>query len=334
MQKNNNSIVLSSRIRLARNINSEVFPHKLSVENGYRVFCKIANAVEGLFMQKVYKLSELQENDFLIMQEKHLISPKLIKHSEISGVILSADESVSIMINEEDHVREQCILSGFALEDAYKKLNEIDVALDKKLNFSFDNALGFLTSCISNVGTGLRASIMMFLPALSISGKIDALKESLNQKGIVLRGAKGEESEEEGYLYQLSNMYTLGRSESEIIFLVSDAARRVVEMEKAERKIFASENNIALKDMIFRAFAILTGAYTLSINEFNQMLAQVKLGAILGLMKFKDDSIFEKLSLACQSASLAKIAGHDLIGQNENIFRADYVAQILKQNKI
>ena len=334
MQKNNNSIVVSSRVRLARNLSAEVFPHTLGAESGYRVFCKIANALEGMFPQKVYQLSELSESDFGIMQEKHLISPALVRHSAISGVVLSADESISMMINEEDHLREQCIFPGLALEQAYQKIDAIDSKLDQNLAFAFDQSLGFLTACASNLGTGMRASVMMFLPALSLTGKISALSDSLKSKGIVLRGSKGEESEEDGYLFQISNAKTLGKSEREIILMVTDAVRKIAEMEKEERKILAGSNSVAVKDMIYRAYAILTGAYSLGADEFNQMLAQVKFGTILGLLRFKDESIFDKLFLVCQPAGLAKVAGHALVGQNENIFRADYVAQMLRQNRI
>lgn len=334
MQKNNNSIVVSSRIRFARNLSSELFPHILNTENGYRVFCKVANSLEGMFSQKVYKLSELSEVDFGLMQEKHLISPGLVKHSAISGVVVSSDETISVMINEEDHLREQCILPGLALEQAYQIIDVLDSRLDKKLGFAFDPSIGFLTACVSNVGTGMRASVMMFLPALSLTGKISALKSSLAEKGIVLRGAKGEASEETGYMYQLSNSQTLGKSEKEFVLLVSETAKRIAEMEKEERKILAASSSVALKDMIFRAYAVLTGAFSLGVEEFNQMLSQVKFGAILGLLKFKDESVFDKLFLACQPAGLSRVAGHALVGQNENIFRADYVSQMLKQNRL
>jgi len=332
MQKNNNSVVVSSRIRFARNLASEKFPHMLDSVNGERVFCRIANAVEKL--GKVYRISELPENDAGIMLEKHLISPRLIKNKDISGVVLSADERISIMINEEDHLREQCILPGFALEEAYKTLDQIDSDLDQKLGFAFDPNLGFLSSCITNVGTGMRASVMLFLPGLSLSGKIASIANNAKQIGIELRGAKGEESEEDGYLYQISNISSLGLTEKEIITNVESTVRRIIDLEIEERKNLATGTSVTIKDMVYRAYAVLTGAYSLGAQEFNQMLSQIKLGAVLGLLKFKNDQIFDKLAVAAQPCGLQKIAGHKLLGINENVFRADYVSRTLKQNII
>lgn len=334
MQKTNNSIVVSTRIRFARNIADSLFPHKLSTDDGNNVFTKTANAIEGVFKQKVYKLQNLSSSDLGIMLEKHLISPKLVRHDDISGVALSADETISIMINEEDHLREQCILPGLNLAEAYNRLDQIDTALDSKLGFAFDPALGFLTSCITNVGTGMRASVMLFLPGLSLSGKIATLAQNANQIGLTIRGEKGEESDSEGYLYQISNAHSLGVSERDILSLVETTVRRIIELEKEERKKLAASTGPQIKDMIYRAFAILTGAYSLNVDEFNQMLAQVKLGTVLGLLKFKDEAIFDKLFVACQPSALERVAGHPLVGVNENIFRADYVARMLKQNVI
>ena len=332
MQKNNNSVVVSSRVRFARNLASEKFPNMLDEENGERVFCRVANAAENL--GKVFRLNKLPLLDANIMVEKHLISQKLITNSDISGVVLSSDERIAIMINEEDHLREQCILPGLSLEEAYKTLDQIDTELDKKLGFAFDPELGYLTSSITNVGTALKASVMLFLPGLSLSGKISAIANNAKQIGIELRGSKGEESDEDGYLYQISNIASLGKTEKEIISIVDSTVRRIIELELAERKELAIGTSVGIKDMIYRAYAILTGAFSLGVDEFNQMLAQVKLGAVLGLLRFKNDQIFDKLSIACQPASLAKVAGHALLGINENVFRADYVAKALKQNVI
>ena len=333
MQKNN-SIVISSRIGFARNLANEKFPHMLSSDDGYRIFCKVANAIDGLFKQKIFQLNSLSNDDVNIMFEKHLISNKLIENANISGVVLSSDETISVMINEEDHIREQCILNGLNLEQAYSILESIDNKLDEKLGFAFDPNLGFLTSCISNVGTGLRASVMMFLPALSLSGKIDMLKDSLKKLGLTFRGEKGEGSDEDGYLFQVSNASSLGISEREIIQKLNDSVRRIAEMEKEERKKLSQDNDVAIKDMIYRAYAVLVGAFSLNVDEFNQMLSQVKLGVVLGLLRFKDDYLIDKLFLVCKPAGLAKIAGHTLVGIKENIFRADYVGQMLKQNRI
>ena len=332
MQKNSNSVVISSRIRFARNLASEKFPNMLDTQNGQRVFCRIANALE--FLGKVYRLKDLPENDTGIMLEKHLISPRLVSNSDISGVVLSNDEKISIMINEEDHLREQCIVPGLALEEAYQVLDKIDSTIDQKLGFAFDPQLGYLSSCITNVGTAMRASVMLFLPALSLSGKISSIASNAKQIGIELRGAKGEESEEDGYNYQISNIASLGSTEKDIIKNVDSTVRKIVELEIEERKNLASGTSVTIKDMVYRAYAILTGAYSLSVDEFNQMLSQLKLGAVLGLLKFKNEQIFEKLAIAAQPCGLQKIAGHKLIGINENVYRADYVSRTLKQNII
>lgn len=328
------SIVISSRVRLARNLLQSKFPSAIESDQGFTVLKKIVAALDSVFAHKVYSISNLSSVDAGVMLEKHLISPRLVSNKEHGAVVVNADESVSIMINEEDHVRAQCILPGLCLDEACEKLMAIDDKLNEALEFAFDQNLGFLTACVSNLGTGMRASVMMFLPALSLAGKISKITDNVQKLGLSVRGVFGEESEEVGYLFQISNSASLGVAENEIVTSVSDAVRRIIELEKEERVKLLQENPTRTKDLIFRAFAVLTGAYSISESEFSELIAKVKLGAALGILKFRDNTIIEEITFQCLSASLSKIAGKMLAKDEEDLFRADYLARVLKQNRI
>lgn len=335
MTKNSlSSIVVSSRIRLARNLAQAKFARKIDAVQQVAVMKKVIFALDSVFPHKVYSIANLSSIDTGVMLEKHLISPNLARNKESGAVVLSLDESISIMINEEDHLRAQCILPGLCLDKACETLMEIDDKLNNSLDFAFDTNLGFLTSCVSNLGTAMRASVMMFLPALSIAGKIGKVTEGIQKLGLSIRGAFGEESDTIGYMFQISNTSSLGKSENEIVNSVTDAVKRIIELEKEERIKLLDENLIRTKDLILRAYAILTGAFSISENEFSEMIAKVKLGVAFGFLKFRDNEIVDKIVFQCLPASLSKIAGKEMTREEEDLFRAEFLAKALKQNRI
>lgn len=324
------SIVVSSRIRLARNIEKLPFPARLDDSIGYGILTSIADVVLPLGKFKVYTIKNLSAGDAKIMQEKHLISKDLLT-KDFSGVILSEDESVSIMVNEEDHIREQCILPGLNLEKAYITLNAIDDEISKKVNISFDQRLGYLTASVANLGTGMRASVMLFLPALTILGEMNSLISSFKNHGLTVRGVYGENTAADGFFYQISNAVSLGLSEKEIIALITNAANRIAELETNARAKLLKEKNEEITDKIFRAYGTLTNCFLIPCNEFMTLAGFVKLGIALNIIRFKDNSLIDKLFFLCMPASLAKINGEGfLTGSDEDVFRAKYLFKSLK----
>jgi len=330
-----NNVVVSSRIRLARLLKNYVAPSRLQGEDGYKVIKEIADVIMPLGDYKVFTMQQLPALDAEVMQEKHLISSNLLENKDNGAVILSDDESVSIMVNEEDHIRAQCFLKGLSLDKAYEKLNLIDDAIINKLDVAFDDALGFLNTCITNVGTGMRASVMLFLPALTLTDQMSYVIDNLSKQGLTVRGVFGEGSDSLAYMYQLSNSRSLGVTERDIINKVTSSTLKICELELSQRKKLLETNEIALKDKVFRAYGTLTNAYIISADEFMRAIGEVKMGVALGLIRFKDNGLIDKLIFDVLPSSLTKIAGKEAMGEvEEKIFRANFVAGQLKQARI
>ncbi|MCK9575097.1 MAG: protein arginine kinase [Clostridia bacterium] len=328
------NIVVSSRIRLARNLHGIPYPHKLKDERAYAVVMKSVADVLSPFNYKVYATNTLSDIDCDVLLEKHLISKDLILNKEYGGVIISEDETVSIMINEEDHIRAQCLFSGFNLQKAYEIVNKIDDILLSKLSISYDSELGFLTACPTNIGTGMRASVMMFLPAITMNGTVNNVINALSKLGITIRGVYGEGSSADGYMYQVSNQISLGLTEQEIIKNVSNAVLKICEIEENARRELLKHQTDDIIDSACRAYGILTNAYKLDSNEFMKLMAKLKFGVCLGFIKLSNVDILDKLIISAQPAHLMQLKG-ELIQPNErDIFRAEYVAGMLKNAKI
>ena len=327
------SIVVSSRIRLARNIADFAMPQQMKPEEGNTVLKKVAASVKDLDDFKVYSIKSLPKEDAFVMQEKHLISLDLLE-KDYGAVVLSSDETVAIMVNEEDHIREQCLLRGLELEKAYEKLNAIDDKILSSLNIAFDDKLGFLTSCITNVGTGMRASVLMFLPALTLSGEMNDIIRALEDKGLCARGVYGEASSFDGFMYQISNSTSLGKTEKEIVGAVKEAVLRICDYENRARKTLLATRETEITDRVLRAYGVLTNCYTLTSSELLKMGGEVKMGIALGIIRLKDNGLLDKFATTCMKYNLSKIAGLKLEGEHEGIFRASYVAKLLKNQRI
>ena len=329
------NIVISSRIRLARNLSGIPYPRKLKDERAYAVVMKgVADVLMSTNGYKVFTTNSLDLTECEVLVEKHLISKDLIDNKEFGGVIISDDETVSIMINEEDHIREQCILKGFNLSKAYEIINKIDDALINNLNISYDSELGFLTACPTNIGTGMRASVMLFLPAITMNGTVTNVINALSKLGITIRGVYGEGSAAEGYMYQVSNQISLGVTEQEIIKNMSSAVQKICDIEKEARAELLKNQADTIKDISCRAFGLLANAYKLDSSEFMQLLAKVKLGDSLGLITLKDSEILNKLLIMGQPAHLMQLKGERMSAGERDLFRAQYVNSALKNARV
>ena len=328
------SIVVSSRIRLARCLSNVVFPSRLTNDQGFVVTKKITDQILPLGDFKVYTMNTLPKTDAMVMHEKHLISLELLKEHDFSAVVLSQDESISIMINEEDHIREQCILKGLSLIEAYNKLNAIDEVLISKLDVAFDSDFGFLNSCVTNIGTGMRASVMMFLPALSMSGEIQNIINNLAREGMVVRGVYGENSEAQGFMYQISNSRALGRSERDIIDEVQSYALRLAEAELIARDALIQTSPDQVTDEVYRAWGILTNCYLISSSEFMRLAGVVKMGIAFNLIRLKDNTIIDRLISQCMPYSLTQIAGYDMTDTDRDKLRATQARNTLKSSRV
>jgi protein arginine kinase len=335
---NDEDLVISSRMRLARNLAKVPFPHKLNVEKGREIIKRVENAFyTSADNEKEFKTNYLWEkdnNERQLYLEKHLISKNLIDNSDKTAFILNNKETVSIMINEEDHIRIQCITAGLNLEEAYDLSNKIDDFLEEKLEYAFDEKWGYLTACPTNIGTGLRASVMVHLPALSLNNQINGLLNALAQVGMTIRGLYGEGSKPVGNIYQISNQVTLGRSEKEIVSNLKAIAIQVINEEKISRENLVKKYKNELEDRIYRALGILRSAVLLSSNECLRLLSDVRLGVEMGIIKDVDKVTLNNLLVNIQPAAIQREGSRNLSSSERDFNRAKLVREKLAVNKV
>ena len=282
-------IVISSRVRLARNLYKFPFPHLLDDTTGPQVMQLISQSVsksgdkviKGLELVTLDALSTLDRN---ILMEKHLLSPEHAASSApYQGLIVDKDGSLAIMINEEDHLRIQCLLSGLQLNQAYKYAQTVDDALEKLLDYAFSEKLGYLTACPTNVGTGMRASVMLHLPAMALTNQISSVVQSITQVGLTVRGMYGEGTEAAGNLYQLSNQVTLGQTEEDIINNLWVITVQLATQERNLRERLQKEIKYQIEDKVMRSYGLLTNARLLTSAEALSLLSDVRMGIEMGI---------------------------------------------------
>jgi protein arginine kinase len=334
--KNVSDVVISTRIRFARNLREYPFPCRLSDEKKRRVASVVKEAVlEGnsaiAHRFRYIQMSELTQEEAVSLVERHLVSPEFISDRQGRGLLLLDDESVSIMINEEDHVRIQVISQGMKLKEAYEMADKIDTLLDERLNFAFNEKLGYLTQCPTNIGTGMRASLMIHLPALQESGAMGKIASSLSKLGIVVRGLYGEGTDPCGAIYQLSNQVTLGITEEEAVKNLNDIAMQLVVQERNARKQLSE--NINVLDTIYRSYGILTYAKLISNSECMKLLSNVRFGVEMGCFEIDYDTLNQLLT-EVQPATLMKNIGKKLSAGERDRIRAELVKTALIQKKI
>lgn len=324
-------IVISCRIRLARNVKDFPFPILMPEKNAE----DLAGIVENILSQSPeitnfskINIDDLSTNEKRILVEKHLISPEL-GNNAYAAVFIQDDEKLSIMVNEEDHIRIQCIMEGFQLQNAYLLANDIDDILEKKLKYCFDEKYGYLTSCPTNLGTGMRASVMLHLPTLTLGNQMHSLVQTLARFGMTIRGIYGEGTEALGDLYQISNQTTLGVKEEDIISNIHDVSKEIILRERNLRYELLNNNKIYLEDKICRAFGILTNARSIDLEESMKLLSLVRLGADVGLLN-TNIRIINDLIQSIQPGILSNQYQDDLKINDIDKTRAEHIRNGLK----
>ncbi|MBC7959445.1 MAG: protein arginine kinase, partial [Vallitaleaceae bacterium] len=287
--ENCNGVIISSRIRLARNLENYVFPGSISDQEAKELIEDVKQAVftesnvNPYFFEEI-NMENIKQVDKIAMMERHVISPLFIGVKKPNILLLSRDESLSIMVNEEDHIRIQSISMGMNLSEALENANRVDDILEEKLSYAFDNKLGYLTACPTNLGTGLRASYMVHVPALETTGQLKFLLDAIGKFGLTVRGMYGEGSEAQGSIFQISNQLTLGMNEQEIIDNLTTITKQIVEQELIVRNKFLNERRLEFEDAIYRSYGILSHARVLNSKESMTLLSDIKLGIELGIL--------------------------------------------------
>lgn len=320
--KDNDNIVISTRIRLARNLSDTPFPNALTDKKP--VLEKIKNAVAMQKSFKEYDMSKLSESSKTALSEEHLISPQMAK-SKDSIAFINDDKNISIMAMEEDHIRLQVIMGGYALDEAFKLANETDDALESELDFAFDEELGYLTACPTNTGTGLRASVMLHLPALFLTDSIEKIAVSASKLGIAMRGFYGEGSKAFGNFYQISNQITAGESEEDIIKRVKNIVEQIINLEKQARENLLKTNETAFTEKIYRAYGVLKYTHSISSLEAKNYLSDVLLGQNMGIIK--EHGILSPMECIVRTEPAMLSGSEDLTPQERDIKRAEIIRQ-------
>ncbi|HAP32629.1 MAG TPA: protein arginine kinase [Firmicutes bacterium] len=326
-------IVISSRIRLARNVNGLPFPPLASDAQREKMLALVHSVLqkqsERFMEMRLIHMGGLSSVCRQVLVEKHLISPLQMKECHAGAVILRSDEVISIMVNEEDHLRIQCLLPGLQLERGWQEASRYDDYLEQSLDYAFHEELGYLTTCPTNVGTGLRASVMLYLSALALTGQLSHFLTAVNQVGLVVRGIYGEGSEMVGGLCQISNQITLGHSEEEIWQNLYNVIRQLINQEKKARQQLLNQQREKLADRAGRAYGILKHARLLDSKEAMQLISDVRLGVDLGLLRQVPLEILNELLTLISPGCLQYLKGRNLSPYELNLERAVRVNQCL-----
>ena len=334
------SVAGSTRIRLARNFKDYPFPGRLlrdkhAEEQAHEIVRLIAAELAEIEDFSLYEMRSISDERAAFLMERYLISRDLVRNRAISAALVSRDESISVMLNEEDHVREQYFTKGFELKKAYERIAGIDDVISESIPIAFDDTFGYLTACPTNLGTGLRASVMLFLPAISRRGLMRTVMPQLTRLGLTVRGAFGEGSGSEGDLFQVSNEVTLGVSEEDILYVVESSVGYVVELELLERARMKAEEGIALKDRVRRAYGALTNCCILEEREFMRRVADLKLGIALGYFSAGGEGEermreLDDLAMSMRPANINRLNGAPLDARAQDIYRAEYTGNVLR----
>jgi len=323
--KSSAAVVLSTRLRLARNLSDLPFPSRASKSQRRDILTRCAKNIQALKQMKrsaKYEVSELSELEKQVLVERHLISRELSENKEGAAVLIDKSQACSIMINEEDHLRIQFLKAGFNLKSIWKKIDAFDTELEKTLNFAFSSEFGFLTACPTNLGTGLRASVMMHLPGLVISNQMERVIRAVNQLGITVRGLFGEGSDATGHVFQISNQQTLGESEAEIIDRLSNVLKTTIDHEINARVKYMESNRAQLFDQMGRAYGILQNAHEISSNEAMNLLSFMRLAVDFNVLPDEFRTIVDRLFIECQPGHIQFTAQVGIEAEGRDITRA------------
>ncbi len=329
----NSRIVLSSRVRLARNIRNVPFPGWAKKAERQKSLEMIRPVVEQLAeMQGCFSdsMDNLIAMDKQVLVERHLISREHAAKNVGSGLVINAPETLSVMINEEDHLRMQAIKSGLQIKNVFKMIDKVDTELEQHLDFAFSPRLGFLTACPTNVGTGMRGSAMVHLPAMVLSDQINQVVQAVNKLGLAVRGLYGEGTEALGNVFQVSNQTTLGERELEVIDRLTKVILQIVEHEENARLTLLEKKPRLVYDQVGRAYGVLTNARTISSKEALNLLSLVRMGVDLEFFPSAVRGTVDELFIASQPAHVQKAAERKLTAEERDIYRADLIREQLK----
>lgn len=329
----NSDIVMSSRVRLARNLEKLPFTHwatKKQEKETLEALQKAVNGVELLTGALSVRMDEVDDLDKQFMLERHLVSREHVTHPEYKAVVIGDKEVISVMINEEDHLRIQVMQSGFNLQECWRIATRLDDSLQKRAKFAFDTERGYLTACPTNVGTGLRASVMLHLPALVMTKQVNKVLQAITKLGMTARGLYGEGTEAEGNFFQISNQVTLGSAEEDIIDNLERIIRQVIGHEENARKTLMKQNREVLQDKIARANGTLRNAYIINTKEMMGLISMVRLGVDMGVITDIDRRAVNELFILTQPAHLQKIEGKILSSGQRDIKRANLIRRRLE----
>lgn len=330
---NESDVVISTRIRFARNLKEFPFECKLKKEEKRKIRDIVNNAIlnRGDIFDKfsLIELEKLNQTECASLVEKHLVSPEFISNREGRALLLKDDESISIMINEEDHIRLQVMKEGFSLDETYYIADKVDKLMDKNLSYAFDKNLGYLTQCPTNLGTGMRASLLLHLPALQESGSLSRISSGLSKLGLELRGTYGEGTKAKGALYQLSNQVTLGISEIEAIKNLKDISMQLASQERNARHSISK--HVEVLDVIGRSFGVILNAKILNNDEFMELISNVRLGIDIGVINNVSYDTVNALIVNCQPATLSKNKGEELTTRQRDKIRVEIIKEALSK---
>ncbi len=328
----NSNIVISSRIRLARNLERIPFSHWASKKQKEELLKKVKDLLASSDYTKgalFLAMADLNNLDKQFLIERHLISKEHALRANHKAVVIGDQEILSIMINEEDHLRIQVMQSGFNLDEAWHIVDRIDADFAKKLNFAYSDTWGYLTACPTNTGTGLRASVMLHLPALVMSKQINKVLQAITKLSLTARGFYGEGTEASGNFFQISNQVTLGHSEEDILDNIERIIKQVIGHEQNARRVLFEQDRARIEDRIWRAFATLKNAHIITSKEAIDLFSNVRLGIDMGILKGQDIQTVNRIFILIQPAHLQKIEGKLLSPEERDMKRAELIRKEL-----
>ncbi|MDD5730124.1 MAG: protein arginine kinase, partial [Candidatus Omnitrophica bacterium] len=330
----NSDIVMSSRIRLARNINKLPFPQWANKKQSKQLMDLVEEAVvknDSLKSAAFFKLADLSNVDKQFLVERHLMSLEHAQKPDNKGLVVDGDEVISIMVNEEDHIRAQVMQSGFNLFECWNIINKIDDALAKELDFAFLPDWGYLTACPTNTGTAMRGSVMLHLPALVMSRQINHVLQAISKLSFTTRGLYGEGTQATGNFFQVSNQVSMGNKEEEMIESINGLIRQIIEQENQARDVLFSQNKAMLEDKVNRSLGILKSARIITSQETIELLSMVRLGIDLDIVKDIGRRTINELFIMIQPAHLQKLENKKLTSEERDIQRAELIRSKLDQ---
>lgn len=325
-------IVLSTRVRLARNLKGIPFPNIMTHQDAEKVIESVSSALSRLnYKFNMIRLSEISANEQQKLLEEHLISPQMLKHTEDKAVFISEDGFMSILVNEEDHIRLQCIFAGAESAKACELISNIDDYLGKNLEYAFHGKYGHLTACPTNVGTGMRLSFMVHLPALCMTRLADNLFATVGKIGVTVRGMHGEGTKSSGNIFQISNQVTLGKSEKELADNITNVVNEIIAKERELRRRIIQDKGIAIEDKIMRSYGVMRYAKRISTEELTGLLSNVRFGVSLGIINDVNVKSLNEIMVTTRPAHIVEKGVTTAF--ERDVKRAEMIKEILSEKE-